>query len=104
HSYTDSCGVHYDVSVSNQPNATVTVTYTPTGASVTIPVALLYRGRALHANCPFGGCCKEVYQASHDKGIEVLHFDCSVYEAAWNPTVNAMGLTPTTVTPDKGNK
>lgn len=38
HSYTDACRAHYDVSISNQPNAIVTVTYTPTGASVTVPV------------------------------------------------------------------
>lgn len=98
HSYTDACGVHYDVSVSNQPNAIVTVTYTPTGAFVTIPVALLYRGRVLKVGWDSTGT---VYQGSHDKGVEVLHFDGSMVEAAKNPNVNAMGLTPTSVIPHK---
>jgi tetratricopeptide (TPR) repeat protein len=97
HSYTEPCGVHYDVSVSNQngPNAFVSVTYTPTGAAVTLPIALLYRGRALKGNCTDG----TVYQASHDKGGEVVHFDCSKVTAAQDSNVNALGLTPTTVAP-----
>jgi tetratricopeptide (TPR) repeat protein len=103
HSYTDACGVHYDVSVSNQnqPNAYVTVTYTPGGASVTIPVALLYRGRALKGRgWPYGD--GTVYEAGEK--IMVLHFDSSVATAAQDPNVNAMGLTPTSVTPYQGNK
>jgi hypothetical protein len=95
HSYTDACGVHYDVSVSNQPNAIVTVTYTPSGASVTIPVALLYRGRARKAL--WDG---HVYQGSA-KGVEDLIFDMSTANAAQDPNVNAAGLTPTSVTPYK---
>ena len=30
----------------------------------------------------------------------VLHFDCNVVKAAVDPTVNAAGLTPTTVKPE----
>ena len=101
-SYTEPCGFHYDVSVSNQPNATVTVTYPATGASVTLPVALLYRGRALNASGLFGNCDGTVYQGGTQ--TKVLHFDCSVFEAAHDPNVNAMGLTPTTVTPYQPNK
>ncbi|HME59147.1 MAG TPA: ankyrin repeat domain-containing protein [Terracidiphilus sp.] len=102
HSYTNACGVRYDVSVSNQndPNAFVSVTYTPTGAAVTVPLALLYRGRALKGTGAWGGCTDgTVYQSSHDKGGEILHFDCSKVNAARDPNVNALGLTPTTVTP-----
>jgi hypothetical protein len=102
HSYTDACGVRYDVSVSNQNdlNAFVSVTYKPTGAAVTLPLALLYRGRALKGTGICGGCTDgTVYQASHDKGGEVLHFDCSKVNAARDPNVNALGLTPTTVAP-----
>jgi ankyrin repeat protein len=94
HSYTNACGVHYDVEVSNQPNAIVTVTYTPTGASVTLPVPLLFRCRARKA------WESTVYQGSV-KGVEVLHFDESLVKAAEDPGVNAMGLTPTSVTPYK---
>jgi len=99
-SYTDACGVRYGVSVSNQnkPSAFVTVTYTPTGASVTMPVAPLYRGRALKGRGVFGGCTGMVNQGGRT-GIEVLHFDCGVVQAALDPNVNALGLTPTTVAP-----
>jgi hypothetical protein len=34
-------------------------------------------------------------------GVYVLHFDRSMVNAAEDPNVNAMGLTPTTVTPYK---
>jgi hypothetical protein len=102
-SYTEPCGAHYDVNVSNQPNATVTVTYPTTGASVTLPVAVLYRGRTLKGNGMWGTCSDgTVYQGG--KQAMVLHFDCSVVKAAEDPTVNAMGLTPTTVTPYQSNK
>jgi ankyrin repeat protein len=96
-SYTDACGVRYTVSVSNQPNAIITVTYTPTGASVTLPIALLYRGRALKSGSDSTGT---VYQGG-SMGVYVLHFDRSMVNAAEDPNVNAMGLTPTTVTPYK---
>ncbi|MGA3125615.1 MAG: ankyrin repeat domain-containing protein [Candidatus Korobacteraceae bacterium] len=101
-SYTEPCGFHYDVSVSNQPNATVTVTYPATGASVTLPVALLYRGRVLKATGPFGNCNGTVYQGGTQ--AKVLHFDCAVFDAARDPNVNAMGLTPTSVTMYQPNK
>jgi hypothetical protein len=91
--YTDTCGHRYDVSVTNPPNATVTVKYARTGASVTIPVALLYRGRALKASGPSG----EVYQGGRD--VKILQFDSSVVNAARDPNVNAMGLTPSRVEP-----
>jgi tetratricopeptide (TPR) repeat protein len=96
-SYTEPCGFHYDVSVSNQPNATVTVTYPATGASVTLPIALLYRGRALKADS-----AGIVHQGGAE--LKFLHFDASVVNAAWDPNVNAMGLTPTSVTPYQPNK
>jgi len=99
--YTTSCGGRYYVKVSDQPNATVTITYPATGASVTLPVALLYRGRALQGRGIFGfGTCS--YGMVHQGGARamVLHFDCSVVKAAVDPTVNAAGLTPTTVKPE----
>jgi ankyrin repeat protein len=96
--YTTPCGGRYYVSVSNQPNATVTVSYPATGASVTLPVALLYRGRALQGRGPFGGCSGTVHQGGTRN--MVLNFDCSVVKAAEDPTVNAAGLTPTTVKPE----
>jgi ankyrin repeat protein len=96
--YTEPCGFRYGVSVSSQPNATVTVTDAATRASVTVPVALLYRGRAFKGRAIFGGCGDgTVYQGGSQ--LMVLHFDCSLVEAAKDPTVNAMGLTPTTVAP-----
>jgi ankyrin repeat protein len=96
--YTTPCGGRYYVSISNQPNATVTITYPATGASVTLPVALLYRGRALKGTGIFGGCSGTVHQGG--ARAMVLHFDCSVVKAAEDPTVNAAGLTPTTVKPE----
>lgn len=96
--YTTSCGGRYYVKVSDQPNATVTVSYPATGASVTLPVALLYRGRALQGRGLFGGCSGTVHQGGTRN--MVLDFDCSVVKAAEDPTVNAAGLTPTTVKPE----
>ena len=96
--YTTPCGGRYYVKVSNQPNVTVTITYPATGASVTLPVALLYRGRALKGTGIFGGCSGTVHQGG--ARAMVLHFDCSVVKAAEDPTVNAAGLTPTTVKPE----
>jgi len=92
----EPCGFPYNVSVSNPPNAIVTVTYTPTGASVTIPVALLYRGRVRNERDG------KVYQGGKD--AKVLTFDSSVVRAAEDPNVNAMGLTPTSVTPQQSSK
>jgi len=97
--YTEPCGAHYDVNVSNQPNATATVTYPATGASVTLPIALLYRGRALKPGWDSTGTAYEGGSA-----IKVLHFERSVVNAAEDPNVNAMGLTPTTVTPYQPDK
>lgn len=88
----DACGVGYDVSVSSPPNATVTVTNKAAGASVTLPVNLLYRGRALK-----GGMFGTVYQGGED--IKVLHFNPNVVDAARDPSTNAMSLTPTRVVP-----
>jgi hypothetical protein len=94
----DACGFHYEVNVTSPPNATVTVK-NGAGGSVTLPLALLYRARALKARGPFGNCNGTVYQGG--TRVELLHFDCSVFEAALDPNVNAMGLTPTSVTPYK---
>lgn len=95
--YMTPCGGRYYVKVSDQPNATVTVTYPATGGSVTLPVALLYRGRALKGqNWPYGD--GKVHQGG--TRAMVLHFDDSVVKAAEDPTVNAAGLTPTTVKPE----
>jgi hypothetical protein len=91
-SYTEPCGTRYNVTVTNPPNAIVTVTYAPTGASVTLPVALLYRGRALKGRpWPLGSG-----GTVHQGGAQpmVLHFEDSVVKAAEDPNVNAMGLTP----------
>ena len=93
-----TCGTRYYFSVSNQPNATVTITYSATGASVTLPVGLLYRGRAREGRGIFGGCSGKVHQGG--ARAMVLEFDCSLVEAAKDPTVNAAGLTPTTVKPE----
>ncbi len=92
----DACGFHYGVIVTNPPNATVTVKYPATGASVTVPLALLYRGRALRASGLVADKAGEVYQGGVD--VKILHFDVSVVNAALDPNVNAMGLTPTSVT------
>jgi ankyrin repeat protein len=97
--YTEPCGAHYDVNVSNQPNATATVTYPATGASVTLPIALLYRARAFKSGVNSDGTAYEGGSA-----IKVLHFERSVVIAAEDPNVNAMGLTPTTVTPYQPDK
>ena len=96
--YSAPCGGRYYVSVSNQPNATVTVTYPATGASVTVPAALLYRGRA-HEAMVLGGCGSGTVRQGGTR-VMVLHFDCSVVLAAEDPAVNAAGLTPTTVKPE----
>ena len=98
--YTTPCGGRYYVSVSNQPNATVTVTYQATGALITLPAALLYRGRALLGSNNWDACRDD--GTVHQGGTKamVLHFDCSVVKAAEDPTVNAAGLTPTTVKPE----
>jgi tetratricopeptide (TPR) repeat protein len=104
--YTEPCGAHYDVNVSNQPNATATVTYPATGASVTLPIALLYRGRALKPGWD-GTAYKPGWDGTAYEGgsaIKVLHFERSVVNAAEDPNVNAMGLTPTTVTPYQPDK
>jgi hypothetical protein len=93
----EPCGVPYDISVTNPPNATVTVNYPATGARVTIPVALLYRARALK-----GAWDGMVYQGGRE--VKVLHFDSSVVNAARDPNANAMGLTPISVIPYQGNK
>jgi serine/threonine-protein phosphatase 6 regulatory ankyrin repeat subunit B len=103
--HTSACGAQYDVGVTNQPNATVTVTNSATGASVTLPVALLYRGRALQARGPWGaigGCSGMAFQGG--TSAMVLKFDCSVVNAAKDPNVNAMGLTPISVTPYQNNQ
>ena len=95
--YATACGGRYYVKVSDQPNATVTVTYPATDASVTLPVALLYRGRALKGqDWPHGD--GKVHQGG--ARAMVLHFDDSVVKAAEDPTVNAAGLTPATVKPE----
>jgi serine/threonine-protein phosphatase 6 regulatory ankyrin repeat subunit B len=96
--HTSVCGTQYDVSVTNPPNATVTVTYTATGASVTLPVTLLYRGRALKGAWTSG----TVYQGG--AAVMVLKFDMSMVYAAQDPNVNAMGLTPTSVAPYQNNQ
>lgn len=93
-----TCRTRYYVNVSNQPNATVTVTDPATGASGTLPVALLYRGRALHGKGIFGGCSGTVQQGG--ARAMVLEFDCNLVKAAEDPTVNAAALTPTTVKPE----
>lgn len=69
-----------------------------TGDSVTLSVTQLYRGRALKGIGAFGGCSGKVHQGG--TRAMVLHFDCSVVKAAKDPTVNATGLTPTTVKPE----
>jgi len=96
------CGAQYDVNITNPPNATVTVTYPATGASVTIPVALLYRGRALKARDGWGDCSGTAFQGG--TSAMVLKFDCSVVNAARDPNVNAMGLTPASVAPYQNNQ
>lgn len=95
--YFDACGVRYEVNISNPPNAIVTVKQQATGATVTVPVAVLYRGRALKGLWPSGG---DVYQGGRE-GVMVLHFDSGTVEAAKDPNVNAMGLTPKSVTPKR---
>jgi ankyrin repeat protein len=96
--YTQPNGYRYDVSVTTQPNSTVTVKSGGT-ASVTLPVALLYRARARKAGCIFGGkgCAIETYQAGHQAML--LKFDVSVVDASYDPNANAAGLTPISVTP-----
>lgn len=92
------CGFSYEVSVTNPPNATVTVKDSATGASVTIPIAPLYRARAIKGYWPNNG---KVYQGG--QGTRLLQFDYSIVEAALDLDVNAMGLTPKSVTPyEKG--
>jgi len=98
--YTTPCGGRYYVSVSNQPNATVTVTYQATGALITLPVALLYRGRALLGSNNWDACRDDGTVHQGGARAMVLHFDCNVVKAAVDPTVNAAGLTPTTVKPE----
>lgn len=93
----DACGFHYLVNVSSPPNATVIVRHPATGGSVTVPVALLYRGRALK-----GAWDGRVLQGGAD--VKVLTFDSNVVNAAHDPNVNAMGLTPLSVTPYQGDK
>ena len=95
-----TCGTRYYVNISNQPNATVTVTYPATGASVAVPVALLYRGRALLGSNNWDACRDDGTVHQGGARAMVLHFDCSVVKAAEDPTVNAAGLTPTTVIPE----
>jgi tetratricopeptide (TPR) repeat protein len=89
----NACGFRYDVSVTSPPNATVTVKYGPS-ASVTLPVALLYRGRALKAG--WGNAVQ------YGMEIKELQFDDNVIRATEDPNVNATGLTPRSVIPYQG--
>jgi hypothetical protein len=92
HSFT-ACGFHYSISVTSPPNALVLVRDS-SGASISIPLVNLYRGRALLAGTREG---KRLAQPGSQ--WMWLQFDDRVVQAAKDPNVNAMGLTPTTVTP-----
>ena len=89
----DLCGYRYAVSVSAQPNAIVTVTYNQ--ANIAIPVALLYRGRALAA--VWARSQGETLQVG-DKVMKELTFDQRVLDAVKDPNVNPLSLVPSLVT------
>jgi ankyrin repeat protein len=98
----EPCGAghRYSISVTSQPNATVTVTELSTGANVTLPVAVLYRGRALRASSWYGHPRNDggVYQGGEK--LMILYFDDNnVINSASDPNVNPLSLVPTRVVP-----
>lgn len=96
---TTICGANYNVIVATPPNATVTVTDASANSSVTLSVALLYRCRALQSW--FSGYA---FQLGVDGRLWAVAFDPAMAKAAGDPSVNAMGLTPASVTPYQPNK
>ena len=95
---TTPCNNHYSVSVSAQPNSIVTVAYNQ--ASIAVPVALLYRGRALaaawvHSKEPLNDLVEAAWDPQKRTGVPAaLRFESRILDAAGDPNVNPLNLIP----------
>jgi hypothetical protein len=93
------CGYQYTVSVSNQPDAIVSITSGQAG--IALPVSLLYRGRAFAAytvDQQHRNLVQVAWSSSDGKAMPVqLGFDDNIKQESQSPTVNPLSLIPSYV-------